>query len=69
MTAIRDMLILIKEAIELEMRLPNQLLLEGERFKVNYEILTFEPEPEPRPESPVEAPGMSISKCLRVFFS
>ncbi|RKO93481.1 hypothetical protein BDK51DRAFT_25580, partial [Blyttiomyces helicus] len=54
MDAIRAMLVVIKESIEAETRLPNQLVLEGERFKVDYEILTFEPDPEPRPESPVE---------------
>ncbi|KAJ3121556.1 Sperm flagellar protein 2 [Nowakowskiella sp. JEL0407] len=54
MESIREMQMVIKEAIECEMRLPNELVLDGERFAVDFEVLTFEPDPEPRPESPVE---------------
>ncbi|KAI8829998.1 hypothetical protein BJ741DRAFT_367645 [Chytriomyces cf. hyalinus JEL632] len=54
MECIRDLLLVIREAIEAEARLPNEIALNGERFKVNFNCLTFEPEPEPRPESPVE---------------
>lgn len=54
MDAIREMLNVIKEAIESEMKLPNHLTLQGETFKVDFTSLTYEPEPEPRPSSPVE---------------
>ena len=54
MDATRDMTNIIKDAIECEMRLPNQLVLEGDSFKIDFGLLTLEPEPEPRPESPVE---------------
>ncbi|KAI9355938.1 hypothetical protein DFJ73DRAFT_824011 [Zopfochytrium polystomum] len=56
MDAIREMLNLIKEAVEMEVKLPNELILEGEKFKVDFTILTLEPDQEPRPESPVEKP-------------
>ncbi|KAI9143629.1 hypothetical protein BKA69DRAFT_86943 [Paraphysoderma sedebokerense] len=56
MDAIRDMLAVIKDAVELETRIANELTLDGEKFKVEHSILTFEPEPEPRPESPIEKP-------------
>ncbi|KAJ3028233.1 Sperm flagellar protein 2, partial [Rhizophlyctis rosea] len=54
MDAIRELMIVIKEAIEQETRLPNYLVLEGEKFRVNFRVLTFEPELEGRPGSPVE---------------
>ncbi|KAI9311754.1 hypothetical protein BDR26DRAFT_1017305 [Obelidium mucronatum] len=54
MESIRDILYLIKEAVEAEVRLPNELILNGEKFRVNFNCLTYEPEPEPRPESPTE---------------
>ncbi|KAJ3111830.1 Sperm flagellar protein 2 [Phlyctochytrium bullatum] len=54
MDAIKELLNVIKEAVELEVRLPNELVLEGEKFRVDFAILTHEPDPEPRPESPVE---------------
>ncbi|KAI8843668.1 hypothetical protein BC829DRAFT_400872 [Chytridium lagenaria] len=47
MDAIREMLYVIKEAVEMEVRLPNELVLEGEKFRVDFGVLTFEPEPEP----------------------
>ncbi|KAI8928765.1 hypothetical protein BC831DRAFT_447306 [Entophlyctis helioformis] len=56
MDAAKDMMNIIKEAIESEAKLPNQLVLEGEKFIVDFGMLTLEPEPEPRPESPVEKP-------------
>ena len=58
MEAIKDMLAVVKEAIEVEVRLPNELVLEGEKFKVNFSVITYELEPEPRPESPVERKSM-----------
>ncbi|KAI9096087.1 hypothetical protein DFS34DRAFT_623887 [Phlyctochytrium arcticum] len=54
MDTIRDMLHVIKEAVEAETRIPNSLILEGERFRIDFHVLTYEPEPEPRPPSPVE---------------
>lgn len=60
MDAISQMLLVIKEAIESENRLPNTLVLDGDKFKVDFGLLTYEPEPEPRPESPVE----KISKLI-----
>ncbi|KAI8620173.1 hypothetical protein BC830DRAFT_1100580 [Chytriomyces sp. MP71] len=54
MDSIRDLLNVIKEAIETESRLPNEVALNGEKFRVNFSALTLEPEPEPRPESPTE---------------
>jgi hypothetical protein len=67
--AIREMSNVIKEAIEVEARLPNELVLEGEKFKVNFDTLTYEPEPEPRPESPVEkqCKGHTLSHILSIF--
>ncbi|TPX63415.1 adenylate kinase [Spizellomyces sp. 'palustris'] len=56
MDAIREMLNVIKEAVEAESKLPNLLILQGERFKVDFQVLTYEPEPEPRPPSPLEKP-------------
>lgn len=52
--AIVEMMNLIKEAIEVEVKLPNELVLEGEKFKIDFTILTYEPELEMRPESPIE---------------
>ncbi|KAI8587012.1 hypothetical protein BDZ88DRAFT_399175, partial [Geranomyces variabilis] len=54
MDAVREMLNVIKEAIEVEAKLPNHLTLHGEKFKVDFGLLTYEPDPEPRPPSPVE---------------
>ncbi|ORZ39401.1 hypothetical protein BCR44DRAFT_1426463 [Catenaria anguillulae PL171] len=54
MVAIKDVVQLIKQAIELELKLPNELLLDGQHFSVNYHALTYEPEPMPRPISPIE---------------
>jgi RNase P/RNase MRP subunit p29 len=54
MDAIRDTLNVIKEAIEAEVKLPNEMILEGEKFKVDFNVLTYEPEPDVRPDSPVE---------------
>ncbi|KAI8909472.1 hypothetical protein DFJ77DRAFT_472693 [Powellomyces hirtus] len=54
MDAVREMLNVIKEAIEAEAKLPNRLALHGEKFKVDFGLLMYEPDPEPRPPSPVE---------------
>ncbi|KAH6574351.1 hypothetical protein BASA62_002468 [Batrachochytrium salamandrivorans] len=54
MNATKDMMNVIKEAIESEAKLPNKLSLIGEDFKVDFGQLTLEPEPEARPESPLE---------------
>lgn len=55
MDAIRELVNIIKDAVELEQRLPNELVLENDAIFVNTEILTYEPEPQPRPQSAVEA--------------
>ncbi|ORX79042.1 hypothetical protein BCR32DRAFT_294674 [Anaeromyces robustus] len=52
--AINELVIVIKEAIECESRLPNELILEGENFKVNYDILTYITDPLPPDKTPVE---------------
>ncbi|ORX47939.1 hypothetical protein BCR36DRAFT_405248 [Piromyces finnis] len=54
MNAISELIIVIKEAIECEARLPNELILEGENFKVNYDILTYIADPLPPSKTPVE---------------
>ncbi|TPX51313.1 adenylate kinase [Synchytrium endobioticum] len=51
---VRDISVYIREAIESESKLPVALVLEGPRFTIEKDVLTFEPEPEPRPGSPVE---------------
>ena len=61
--AINEMIIVIKEAIECEARLPNELILEGENFKVNYDILTYIADPLPPSKSPVER----LSKNINIF--
>lgn len=58
MEAIRRLLLVIKEAIEAEVKLPNYLELSGDNFNVNFSVLTVDPEPVARPESPVEKPSM-----------
>ena len=60
MDAIRDTLNVIKEAIEAEVKLPNEMILEGEKFKVDFNVLTYEPEPDIRPDSPVEKLSIDI---------
>lgn len=52
----KDLANLIKEAIEAEAKLPNLILLEGDRLSIDYSTLVLQPEPEPRPESPAEKP-------------
>eukprot|EP00833_Pecoramyces_ruminatium_P006888 jgi/Orpsp1_1/1180920/evm.model.c7180000075125.1 len=52
--AINELIVVIKEAIECEARLPNELILEGENFKVNYNVLTYIADPLPPSKSPVE---------------
>lgn len=52
--ATKDLTTLIKEAIEAEQRLPNRILLQGEKLFLDFGTLVLEPEPEPRPESPIE---------------
>jgi hypothetical protein len=54
MAAIKELVLVIKQAIELEVKLPNELVLHGETFFVNYASWTFEPDPPTRPPSPVE---------------
>lgn len=66
MQAIREMLSVIKEAIEAEVKLPNSLVLEGEKFKIDFATLTYEPELEARPESPVEKLSKSLYALLRL---
>lgn len=69
MDAIKDLVNVIREAIESEVKLPNELVLEGEKFQVDYRVLTYEPEPEPRPESPVEkqtADGFTVLQLLNL---
>lgn len=61
------MISVIKEAIETEVRLPNQLVLEGERFRVDFKLLTFMPELEGRPESPVEKQSELIEIYSRQY--
>ncbi|KNE60449.1 hypothetical protein AMAG_05837 [Allomyces macrogynus ATCC 38327] len=54
MGAIKDMVTVAKQAIELELRLPNALVINGQQFLVDYGALTFDAELQPRPVSPVE---------------
>lgn len=54
MKAVKDMVTIIKEVIEAEQKIPNKLFLFGEKFFVDFGSLMYEPEPEPRPVSPLE---------------
>lgn len=64
MISIREFLYVIKDAIESESRIPNSLILDGvnenwcitfqDKFKIDFQTLTYQPPPEPRPESPLE---------------
>jgi len=74
--AINELIIVIKEAIECEARLPNELILEGENFKVNYDILTYVADPLPPSKDPTEkltsekftvVQLMNISKMLNEY--
>jgi hypothetical protein len=57
MEAIRELLLVIKEAIEAEAQLMNHLQLNGDKFVVNFELQALSPPLTPRPESPVEKLG------------
>ncbi|TPX38066.1 adenylate kinase [Synchytrium microbalum] len=54
MDGVRDISLYIRDNIENESKLPVALVLEGPKFTIENDVLTFEPEPEPRPGSPVE---------------
>ena len=56
MEAIRQLLLVIKEAIEAEAKLSNHLELNGDKFQVNFHLLNFPLDPPPRPLSPIEKP-------------
>lgn len=64
MEAIRELLLVIKEAIEAEAQLINHLELKCDKFDINFELHTLSPVPTPRPESPVEKVGNLISKAV-----
>jgi hypothetical protein len=57
MEAIRELLLVIKEAIEAEAPLTNHLELNGDKFVVNFQLQAFSPPMTPRPESPIEKLG------------
>ena len=57
MEAIRELLLVIKEAIEAEAQLANHLELNGDKFTVNFELQTLAAVPTPRAETPTETPG------------
>ena len=57
MEAIRNLLLVIKEAIEAEAQLVIHLELNGGKFGVNFELQTLLPALTPRPKSPVEKSG------------
>jgi hypothetical protein len=54
MKSISELLQVVREAIELEINLPQALVLLGEKFYVDLQLLMNEPETEARPPSPVE---------------
>lgn len=54
LNAVKELCLQIKNSIELELKLPNELYLEGPCFEVIREFMVFEPEPPPRPETPRE---------------
>lgn len=68
MEAIRELLLVIKEAIEAEEKLPNHLELSGDKFKVNFELLTVPLDPVVRPESPVEKPCEFLNCLILIAF-
>ena len=52
--AIKILSNVVCDAVECETRLPNALSIVGDVFKIDFEVLTFELDAAPRPESPVE---------------
>ena len=67
--ATKDLTVFFKEAIEAEQKLPNYILLSGEKLFLDYGTLIYEPEPEPVPEPPVEkqSPDQFTIAQLKVF--
>ena len=57
MEAIRELLLVIKEAIEAEAQLVNHLVLNGDKFTVNFDLQTLAAVPTTRAETPTETPG------------
>ncbi len=43
MEGIRDLVNVIREAIEIEIQIPNEIVLQGNRFVVDLKTLTIEP--------------------------
>ncbi|KAJ1512515.1 Sperm flagellar protein 2, partial [Coelomomyces lativittatus] len=52
--AVKNLVVYVKQAIELELKLPNELCLNGQEFKIDLSYMMFEPEPPPNPPSPKE---------------
>jgi hypothetical protein len=50
----KDLVLLIKDAIEKQRRLPNLIYVENEKLMLDYSTLVYKPEDPPRPDSPVE---------------
>lgn len=53
----KDLVLLIKDAIEKQRRLPNLIYVENEKLMLDYSTLVYKPEDPPRPDSPVEKNG------------
>lgn len=67
MDAINELMHTVREAIERERKIPHQIVLEGDNFIINFGIMTFEPEPEIRPESPIETKRSNQFTVLQIL--
>lgn len=54
LSAVKDLVAIIKEAIETEQKLPNKLILEGDKAKIDFRVLVCDLETEDRPKVPAK---------------
>ena len=54
MKAIRDLISVIRDSVEVEIQMTNQFVLMGDKFYVDLQALNFEPEAQPPPPAPIE---------------
>lgn len=66
--ATKDLTFVIREAIEAEQRLPNHILLQGEKLQLDYGTLVFQPKAEAPPEPPTEKPSPDHFTVLQLKF-
>lgn len=58
--AVKDLINIIKETIEAEQKLPNKLLLVGDKVHIDFSRLLIEPEIETRSKSPIQPQSICI---------